>query len=104
MVSKVANFAVDLPDAAVAIQVSGSFGSRQEEAQRIGRIMRPKTGDNLAWFYTLVSSGTKEIHYRRNGSYFYWSKDTVIKLKKLLRTGKRLYEHRRNSDEAYRRG
>lgn len=63
VVSKVANFAVDLPDAAVAIQVSGSFGSRQEEAQRIGRIMRPKPGDNAAWFYTLVSEETKETEF-----------------------------------------
>ncbi|EXX88089.1 helicase [Paenibacillus darwinianus] len=63
VVSKVANFAVDLPDAAVAIQVSGSFGSRQEEAQRIGRIMRPKPGENAAWFYTLVSEGTKETEF-----------------------------------------
>ena len=70
VVSKVANFAVDLPDAAVAIQVSGSFGSRQEEAQRIGRIMRPKTGDNQAWFYTLVSSGTKEILYAQKRQLF----------------------------------
>ncbi|WP_308634504.1 DNA repair helicase XPB [Paenibacillus silvisoli] len=63
VVSKVANFAVDLPDAAVAIQVSGSYGSRQEEAQRIGRILRPKSGDNQAWFYTLVSQGTRETDY-----------------------------------------
>ncbi|SFS61234.1 DNA repair helicase XPB [Paenibacillus sp. BC26] len=63
VVSKVANFAVDLPDAAVAIQVSGSYGSRQEEAQRIGRILRPKRGDNQAWFYTIVSQGTKETDY-----------------------------------------
>ncbi|SEM75887.1 DNA excision repair protein ERCC-3 [Paenibacillus sp. OV219] len=63
VVSKVANFAVDLPDAAVAIQVSGSYGSRQEEAQRIGRILRPKSGDNRAWFYTVVSDHTKETEY-----------------------------------------
>ncbi|AJY76442.1 DNA repair helicase XPB [Paenibacillus beijingensis] len=63
VVSKVANFAVDLPDAAVAIQVSGSFGSRQEEAQRIGRILRPKPGDNRAFFYSLVTSGTKETEF-----------------------------------------
>jgi DNA excision repair protein ERCC-3 len=63
IVSKVANFAVDLPDAAVAIQISGSYGSRQEEAQRIGRILRPKPGDNFAWFYTLVSEGTKETEF-----------------------------------------
>ena len=59
-VSKVANFAVDLPDAAVAIQVSGTFGSRQEEAQRLGRILRPKPGHNQAHFYTLVSRDTVE--------------------------------------------
>lgn len=59
-VSKVANFAVDLPDAAVAIQISGTFGSRQEEAQRPGRILRPKPGTNQAYFYTLVSRDTVE--------------------------------------------
>jgi len=63
LVSKVANFAVDLPDAAVAIQLSGSFGSRQEEAQRIGRLLRPKKGDNEAWFYTIVTDGTKETEF-----------------------------------------
>ncbi|WP_219837745.1 DNA repair helicase XPB [Paenibacillus sp. R14(2021)] len=63
IVSKVANFAVDLPDAAVAIQVSGSYGSRQEEAQRIGRILRPKPGDNEAFFYTVVTQGTKETDF-----------------------------------------
>ena len=60
VVSKIANFAVDLPDAAVAIQVSGTFGSRQEEAQRLGRLLRPKAGDNQAHFYTLVSAETVE--------------------------------------------
>ncbi|WP_211745337.1 DNA repair helicase XPB [Paenibacillus sp. Marseille-Q4541] len=60
VVSKVANFAVDLPDAALAIEVSGSFGSRQEEAQRLGRILRPKEGDNRAYFYTLVSEDSRE--------------------------------------------
>lgn len=59
-VSKIANFAVDLPDAAVAIQVSGTFGSRQEEAQRLGRILRPKPGANQAHFYTIVSRDTVE--------------------------------------------
>lgn len=62
-VSKVANFAVDLPDAAVAIQISGSYGSRQEEAQRIGRILRPKEGLNEAWFYTIVTDDTKETEF-----------------------------------------
>ncbi|MNV20041.1 Type III restriction enzyme, res subunit [compost metagenome] len=60
IVSKVANFAVDLPDASVGIQVSGSFGSRQEEAQRLGRLLRPKSGDNRAYFYTLVSDRSRE--------------------------------------------
>jgi DNA excision repair protein ERCC-3 len=59
-VSKVANFAVDLPDAAVAIQISGTFGSRQEEAQRLGRILRPKAGENQAHFYSLVTQDTVE--------------------------------------------
>jgi len=59
-VSKVANFAVDLPDASVAVQISGTFGSRQEEAQRLGRLLRPKPGRNQAHFYTLVSRDTVE--------------------------------------------
>ena len=58
VLSKVANFAVDLPDANVLIQVSGTFGSRQEEAQRLGRILRPK--ESPSYFYTLVSRGTDE--------------------------------------------
>ena len=58
VVSKVANFSVDLPEATVAIQVSGSFGSRQEEAQRLGRIMRPKNDGRSATFYTVVSRDT----------------------------------------------
>jgi DNA excision repair protein ERCC-3 len=62
-VSKVANFAVDLPDASVAIQVSGTFGSRQEEAQRLGRILRPKKGANQARFYTIVTRDTVEQDY-----------------------------------------
>jgi DNA excision repair protein ERCC-3 len=62
-VSKVANFAVDLPDAALAVQVSGTFGSRQEEAQRLGRILRPKAGGNQAHFYTLVSRDTVEQEF-----------------------------------------
>lgn len=70
IVSKVANLAVDLPDAAVAVQVSGSYGSRQEEAQRIGRIMRPKPGDNECWFYTVVTEGTKETEYARRRQLF----------------------------------
>ncbi|MEN8906630.1 MAG: DNA repair helicase XPB [Clostridiales bacterium] len=60
VVSKVANFAVDLPDANVAIQISGTFGSRQEEAQRLGRILRPKSGDNKAYFYSIVTTQSRE--------------------------------------------
>lgn len=68
VVSKVANFAIDLPDASVAIQLSGSFGSRQEEAQRLGRILRPK--DRTAWFYTLVSRYTVEEEFSQNRQKF----------------------------------
>ncbi len=60
IVSKVGNFAVDLPDANVAIQISGTFGSRQEEAQRLGRILRPKAEDNQAHFYTIVTYNSVE--------------------------------------------
>ncbi|WP_051620715.1 DNA repair helicase XPB [Paenibacillus sp. UNC451MF] len=70
VVSKVANFAVDLPDASVAIQLSGSFGSRQEEAQRLGRILRPKEGVNKASFYSIVSSDTKEQDFALNRQLF----------------------------------
>jgi DNA excision repair protein ERCC-3 len=68
VVSKVANFAIDLPDASMAIQVSGSFGSRQEEAQRLGRILRPK--DRNSWFYTLVSRYTVEEEFAANRQQF----------------------------------
>lgn len=68
VVSKVANFAVDLPDANVMIQISGTFGSRQEEAQRLGRILRPK--EKLARFYTLVSKGTDEQAFALNRQLF----------------------------------
>jgi DNA excision repair protein ERCC-3 len=54
---------VDLPDANVAIQISGTFGSRQEEAQRLGRILRPKPDDNKAHFYTLVTRDTREQEF-----------------------------------------
>ncbi|WP_432511279.1 DNA repair helicase XPB [Kineococcus sp. SYSU DK001] len=60
VVSKVANFSIDLPEAKVAIQVSGSFGSRQEEAQRLGRVLRPKGDHGAARFYTVVSRDTKD--------------------------------------------
>ena len=63
VVSKVANFSIDLPEAAVAIQVSGSFGSRQEEAQRLGRILRPKADGRTARFYTVVSRDTVDADF-----------------------------------------
>jgi DNA excision repair protein ERCC-3 len=63
VVSKVANFSVDLPEANVAIQVSGTFGSRQEEAQRLGRILRPKADGGRARFYTVVSRDTNDTDY-----------------------------------------
>jgi len=70
IVSKVANFAIDLPDASVAIQVSGTFGSRQEEAQRLGRILRPKGERNISYFYSLISRDTSEQEFARNRQLF----------------------------------
>jgi DNA excision repair protein ERCC-3 len=63
VVSKVANFSVDLPEASVAVQVSGTFGSRQEEAQRLGRLLRPKGDGRQAWFYSVVSRDTVDTEY-----------------------------------------
>lgn len=63
LVSKVGNFAIDLPDANVAIQISGTFGSRQEEAQRLGRILRPKSDGSTAHFYSLVTEATLDQEY-----------------------------------------
>ena len=70
VVSKVANFSIDLPDANIAIQVSGTFGSRQEEAQRLGRILRPKSKDNTAIFYSLISRDTNEERFGQNRQLF----------------------------------
>ena len=70
IVSKVANFAIDLPDASVAIQVSGTFGSRQEEAQRLGRILRPKGERNISYFYSLISRDSNEQEFARNRQLF----------------------------------
>jgi len=70
VVSKVGNFAVDLPDASVAIQVSGTFGSRQEEAQRLGRILRPKTEGTKAHFYSLVTRDTRDQEFAANRQLF----------------------------------
>jgi DNA excision repair protein ERCC-3 len=68
VLSKVGNFAIDLPDADLLIQVSGAFGSRQEEAQRLGRVLRPKDDGRAARFFTLVSRDTREeefAHHRK---------------------------------------
>ena len=70
VVSKVANFSIDLPSAEVAIQVSGSFGSRQEEAQRLGRLLRPKEEGKTAHFYTIVSRDTVDAEFAQNRQRF----------------------------------
>ena len=69
-ISKVGNFAVDLPDANVAVEVSGTFGSRQEEAQRLGRILRPKAEGQMAHFYTLVTRDTQDQEFSANRQLF----------------------------------
>jgi DNA excision repair protein ERCC-3 len=70
VVSKIANFSIDLPEASVAIQLSGQFGSRQEEAQRLGRLLRPKAHGGQAHFYTLVARDTDEARFARNRQRF----------------------------------
>jgi len=70
VVSKVANFSIDLPTAEVAIQVSGAFGSRQEEAQRLGRLLRPKSEGKTAHFYTIVSRDTVDAEFAANRQRF----------------------------------
>ncbi|MBU6245685.1 MAG: DEAD/DEAH box helicase [Actinomycetales bacterium] len=70
VVSKVANFSVDLPEAGVAIQVSGTFGSRQEEAQRLGRILRPKADGRAAHFYSIVTRDTVDADFAQHRQRF----------------------------------
>jgi DNA excision repair protein ERCC-3 len=70
VVSKVANFSIDLPDASVAIEISGTFGSRQEEAQRLGRILRPKQDGGMANFYTIVTRDTVDQTFAANRQRF----------------------------------
>jgi DNA excision repair protein ERCC-3 len=70
IVSKVGNFAVDLPDANVLVQVSGTFGSRQEEAQRLGRILRPKSDGSIARFYSLVTRDSRDQEFAANRQLF----------------------------------
>ena len=70
VVSKVANFSIDLPDANVAIQISGTFGSRQEEAQRLGRVLRPKTDGSIAHFYSIVTKETRDQEFATHRQLF----------------------------------
>ncbi|MBJ01643.1 MAG: helicase [Planctomycetes bacterium] len=70
IVSKVGNFAIDLPDANVAIQISGTFGSRQEEAQRMGRILRPKSDGSMAHFYSVVTLGSRDQEFSEKRQLF----------------------------------
>jgi DNA excision repair protein ERCC-3 len=70
VLSKVGNFAVDLPDASVAIQVSGTFGSRQEEAQRLGRVLRPKSDGSGATFYSVVTLGSRDQEFSEKRQLF----------------------------------
>ena len=70
VVSKVANFSIDLPEAAVAIQVSGAFGSRQEEAQRLGRVLRPKADGRTARFYAVVARDTQDQEFAQHRQRF----------------------------------
>jgi DNA excision repair protein ERCC-3 len=70
VVSKVANFSIDLPEASVAIQISGSYGSRQEEAQRLGRLLRPKADGRTAWFYTIIARDTVDQDFAQNRQRF----------------------------------
>jgi DNA excision repair protein ERCC-3 len=70
IVSKVGNFAIDLPDANVAIQISGTFGSRQEEAQRLGRILRPKSDGSAAAFYAVVTHGSRDQEFAQKRQLF----------------------------------
>ena len=70
IVSKVGNFAVDLPEANVAIQISGTFGSRQEEAQRLGRVLRPKSDGSAAMFYSIVTLGSRDQEFAEKRQLF----------------------------------
>lgn len=70
VISKVGNFAIDLPDANVLIQISGTFGSRQEEAQRLGRLLRPKSDGGTASFFSIVTKETREQEFAMNRQLF----------------------------------
>ncbi|MCF0215050.1 MAG: DEAD/DEAH box helicase [Fibrobacteraceae bacterium] len=82
MVSKVGNFAIDLPDANVLIQISGTFGSRQEEAQRLGRVLRPKADGGTAHFYSIVTQDSKEQEFAMNRQLFLTEQGYAYKIMK----------------------
>lgn len=96
MVSKVGNFAIDLPDANVLIQISGTFGSRQEEAQRLGRVLRPKSDGGAAHFYSIVTQDSKEQEFAMNRQLFLTEQGYAYKIIKrgdwdiLMRTPEKL--------------
>ena len=90
VVSKVANFSIDLPEASVAIQVSGTFGSRQEEAQRLGRVLRPKSDRGTAHFYTVVARDTLDQEYAAHRQRFLAEQGyayTIVEADDLLAAG-----------------
>jgi DNA excision repair protein ERCC-3 len=91
ILSKVGNFALDLPDANVLIQVSGTFGSRQEEAQRLGRILRPKSNGEVAHFYTLVTRDTREQDFAHHRQLFLTEQGYSYQ----IADGVEMMEHRR---------
>lgn len=82
MISKVGNFAIDLPDANVLIQISGTFGSRQEEAQRLGRVLRPKNDGGEAHFYSIVTQDSKEQEFAMNRQLFLTEQGYAYKILK----------------------
>jgi DNA excision repair protein ERCC-3 len=91
ILSKVGNFALDLPDANVLIQVSGTFGSRQEEAQRLGRILRPKASHEIAHFFTLVTRDTRELDFAHHRQLFLTEQGysyTIVDAGELLETAR----------------
>jgi len=93
IVSKVANFSIDLPDANVAIQVSGTFGSRQEEAQRLGRILRPKTDGSTAHFYSIVTRETRDQEFATHRQLFLTEQGyryEIVDAEDILREGEKV--------------
>jgi DNA excision repair protein ERCC-3 len=97
LVSKVGNFAVDLPEANVAIQVSGTFGSRQEEAQRLGRILRPKADASKAAFYSVVTLGSREQEFADKRQLFLTEQGYAYAIVEAMEAGKMLAQEREAS-------